>query len=64
MFEDMVAAIAGRGLSSGPIKGSLYSAKNAALVRQTATTFASISVFAGLLALYWFVRMKRQFRHV
>ena len=27
------------------------------------TTFASISVLSTLFALYWFVKMKRSFRH-
>ena len=63
MIAPQLVALVERGLNSGPLTHSIYSAQTANAVRIVATLCASISMLCGILAFYWFTRMKRKFRH-
>lgn len=52
-----------RGLGSGPLTKPIYSYDYAETLRITGVALAAASMLADVVALYWFNRMKKKFRH-
>ncbi|TKX18984.1 hypothetical protein C1H76_8873 [Elsinoe australis] len=63
MVFSEIMMLAERGLNDGPTNGMIYSLDAAKHIRIIATTFASLSILADIATLYWFIRMKRKWRH-
>lgn len=57
------SSITARGLNGGELVADI-SARTSDAIRMMALAVSCVSMFAALLAVYWFVRMRRQFRHV
>lgn len=52
-----------RGLDSHMSQAHVLTPKQQLIIRTLAALFAAVSVLSALITFYWFVRMKRSFRH-
>jgi len=59
----LVSLLVERGLSNHGQNNKLYSDNKILIIRSLVTACSCLSIAAGLLAFYWFLRMNRKFRH-
>ena len=59
----MMQSVSGRGLSGVYEKGNNYTLQEQRIQQILAVTSSSVSMLSGFITFYWFITMKRKFRH-
>ena len=59
----MMQFVSSRGLSGVYEKGNNYTLQEQRIQQILAVTSSSISLLSGFITFYWFITMKRKFRH-
>jgi len=62
-INEMMSVVRRSQLSSGPLKQPLFNDNHEYILTIVSLVAAVLSAIVGLFAVFWFLRMKRLFRH-